>query len=147
MENGAIYHEITVVPPEEAQGRGLVPARVDAATGKPLLDFAGQTQLNYDRATPEMLFHLLPTGLLGLGLTALLASLMSGLAASITAFNAVFMGDIYESLIRGSAGDRHSPAAGRWAALGGTLFSIGVAYAFQASKAEASATLEVSVPQ
>ncbi len=127
-ENGAIYHEITVVPPDEAQGRGLVPARVDAATGKPLLDSAGHTQLNYDRATPEMLVHFLPTGLLGLGLAALLASLMSGLAASLTAFNAVFTVDIYETCLGKNASDSRSPAVGRWAALGGMLIVAGVAY-------------------
>ena len=128
-ENGVIYHEITVVPPDEAQGQGLVPARVDAATGKPLLDGGGRVLLNYDRATPEMLIHSLPTGLLGLGLTALLASLMSGLAASITAFNAVFAVDIYEPFIRKNADNRHSLAVGRWAALGGALIVVGVAYA------------------
>ena len=53
-ENGAIFHEITVVPPDEAQGQGLVPARVDGKTGKALLDSEGHAQLNYDRATPEM---------------------------------------------------------------------------------------------
>ncbi len=128
-ENGAIFHEITVVPPDEAQGQGLVPARVDGKTGKALLDSEGHAQLNYDRATPEMLIHYLPTGLLGLGLAALLASLMSGLAASVTAFNAVFTVDIYEAGIRENAKDGRSLAVGRWAALGGMLIAIGVAYA------------------
>ena len=128
-ENGAIYHEITVVPADEAQGQGLVPARVDGATGKALLDAGGQVLLNYDRATPEMLAHFLPTGLLGLGLTALLASLMSGLAASITAFDAVFTYDLYEAGIQKNADHRHFVAIGRWAALGGTVVSIGVAFA------------------
>ncbi|MGC1463208.1 MAG: Na+/galactose cotransporter [Terracidiphilus sp.] len=128
-ENGAIFHEIKVVSPDAAQGRGLVPARLDAATGKPLLDSAGHVLLNYDRATPEMLMHVLPTGLLGLGLAALLACLMSGLAASFTAFNAVLTGDIYQSCIRKSGSDRHYLAVGRWATLGGTLLSIGAAYA------------------
>ena len=128
-ENGAIFHEIKVVPPDEAQGQGLVPARLDAAIGKPLLDSAGHALLNYDRASPEMLIHFLPAGLLGLGLAALLASLMSGLAAGITALNAVFTGDIYQSCFSKTAGDRRYLAVGRWAALGGALLSIGVAYA------------------
>ena len=128
-ENGAIFHEITVVPPEAAEGRGLVPARLDSATGKPLYDATGQTQLNYDMATPNMLVHTVPTGLLGLGIAALLASLMSGLAASITAFNTVFTFDIYQPSIRKQSSDAHYLAVSRWAASGGILMSIGVAFA------------------
>jgi len=128
-ENGAIYHEMTVVPLDEAQGQGLVPARVDAATGKPLQDAGGRVLLNYDCATPAMLIHFLPTGLLGLGLTALLASLMSGLAASITALNAVFACDIYGACSKKDADNGRALTVGRWAALGGTVVSIGVACA------------------
>ena len=128
-ENGVIYHEITVVPRDAAQGRGLVPALLDPLTGDPRLDSAGRTQLDFDRATPNMLMHFLPTGLLGLGLTALLASLMSSLAAGITAFNTVFTCDLYQSCIRKAAPDRHYLVVGRWAAVGGILLSIGVAYA------------------
>ena len=128
-ENGAIFHEMTVVPADEAQGQGLVAARVDAVSGKPLLDARGHVLLNYDRATPAMLIHFLPMGLLGFGLTALLASLMSGLAASITAFDAVFACDIYGVCMKKDAGDGRALAVGRWAALGGTVVSIGVAYA------------------
>lgn len=128
-ENGAIYHEVTVVPRDAADGRGLVPARVDAVTGTPLLDAKGKTQLNFDRTTPAMLMHFLPAGLLGLGVAALLASLMSGLAAGIMAFSSVFTCDVYETCIRGEAGDRQSLVVGRWAVLGGTLLSIGAAYA------------------
>jgi hypothetical protein len=80
-------------------------------------------------STPNMLMRFLPTGLLGLGLTALLASLMSSLAAGLTAFNTVFTCDLYQSCIRKAAPDRHYLAVGRWAAVGGILSSIGVAYA------------------
>jgi solute:Na+ symporter, SSS family len=128
-ENGVIFHEITVVPPEVAQGLGLVPARLDPSTNRPQLDSSGNVRLNYDRAAPAMLMHFLPTGLLGLGLSALLASLMSGLASSFTALDAVFTCDIYQSFIRKGAGDRHLLAVGRWAALGWTLLTVGAAYA------------------
>ena len=127
-ENGVIYHEITVVPREAAEGHGLVPARVDAVTGTPLLDAKGQTRLNYDRATPAMLMHFFPTGLLGLGLTVLLASLMSGLAASMMAFSSVLTHDIYETCIRKGGGDRHAINVGRGAVLGGALLSIAAAH-------------------
>ena len=128
-ENGVIYHEITVVPREVAEGQGLVPARLDPATRNPLQDAAGKTQLNYDRSTPNMLMHFLPAGLLGLGVAALLASLTSGLAASVTAVNAAFTVDIYQSCIRKEAGDSHYLAVSRWAAVGAILLSIGVAMA------------------
>jgi solute:Na+ symporter, SSS family len=137
-ENGAIYHEITVVPREAAEGRGLVPARIDSVKGDLLLDAAGHPLLNYDLATPNLLLHLLPTGLLGLGVAALLASLMSGLAASIAAASAVFTCDVYESCIRKAAGDGHSLAVGRWAAVGGVLLPVGVAYAVSGLSGAAS---------
>ncbi|MGH9591978.1 MAG: sodium:solute symporter family transporter, partial [Bryobacteraceae bacterium] len=124
-ENGTIYHEITVVPREAAEGRGLVPARMEASTGMPLLDASGHTRLNYDMATPEML-QLLPRGLLGLGLAALLASLMSGLGASIAALMAVLTCDVYEPCLRKNA---DYLAVGRWAAAGGMVLTVGLAFA------------------
>jgi SSS family solute:Na+ symporter len=98
--DGAIVRTTTVVRPEVEAGNGLVPAKTDPATGQPLLDAAGQPQLDYGMATPALLVRLLPTGLLGLGLAALLASLMSGMAASATAFNAVFTYDLYQPFFR-----------------------------------------------
>ena len=56
--------------------------------------------LDYDLATPMMLVKLFPSGMLGLGLTALLASFMSGMAGNVTAFNTVWTYDIYQSHIR-----------------------------------------------
>jgi SSS family solute:Na+ symporter len=143
--NGIIYHEITVVPPEAAQGSGMIPARLDPATGKPQLSAAGQVLLNYDMATPTMVMHFLPTGLLGLGVAALLASLMSGLAASVTALNAVITFDIYEPFIRKGADGRHSLAVGRVAAVGAIALSIGVAYAIAGLKGIALESVFVSV--
>ena len=55
--------------------------------------------LDYDLAIPNMLLHYFPTGMLGLGLTALLASFMSGMAGNVTAFNTVWTYDIYQSYI------------------------------------------------
>ena len=51
-----------------------------------MLDASGHPLLDYDMATPNMLLHYFPTGILGLGLTALLASFMSGMAGNVTAF-------------------------------------------------------------
>ena len=127
-ENGAIYHEITVVPREIALGRGLVPARLDP-TENPKLDAAGHPLLDYSMATPNLLTHFATQGMLGLGLAALLATLMSGLSASVTAFSCVLTCDVYQTSIRKAADDRHYLVIGRWAAVGGTLLSIAAAYA------------------
>ncbi len=128
-ENGAIYHDITVVPPAEEAGQGLVPAKVDAATEKPVMSADGHAVLDYEMATPAMLLHFLPTGMLGLGLAALMACLMSGVAASLTAFTAVFACDIYQGFLRKGASDKQILQAGRWAAMGGMLLAIGAACA------------------
>ena len=68
-----------------------------------MLDASGQPLLDYDMATPNMLLHYFPTGILGLGLTALLASFMSGMAGNVTAFNTVFTYDLYQSYIHKGA--------------------------------------------
>jgi SSS family solute:Na+ symporter len=83
---------------------------------------------NYDLAIPMMLAHYFPSGLLGLGLTALLASFMSGMAGNVTAFNTVFTYDIYESYIRPHQSDAHYLQVGRMATVGGILASVAVAY-------------------
>ncbi|MGH9607387.1 MAG: sodium:solute symporter family transporter [Terracidiphilus sp.] len=129
IENGSIYHEIAVVSPAAEAGKGVVPAKANPATGKPILDSGGRPILDYDLATPNLLLHYLPTGLLGLVLAALLAGLMSGVAANVTAFNAVFTCDLYQPLIRKEASDAHLLAVARWAAVGAVLLAIGVAFA------------------
>ncbi len=125
--DGVILRTTTVVRPEVEAGTGLVPARVDPS-GKPVRTAAGAPVLDYAMATPSLL-RLLPTGLLGLGLTALLASLMSGMAASATAFNAVFTCDLYQPFLRKQADDGQSLAVGRWATVAAVLLSAATAYA------------------
>src|SRR4051812_43723736 len=98
---------ITAVTPPEGTGQGIIPAKVDLQTGQPLLDSNGHPVLDYDLAIPHMLLHYFPTGMLGLGLTALLASFMSGMAGNITAFNTVWTFDIYQAYIRPQASDEH----------------------------------------
>jgi SSS family solute:Na+ symporter len=127
--NGVIYHETNVVSPQAEQGRGLVPAKINPVTGKPMLTASGQPLLDYDMATPNMLLHFFPTGILGLGLTALLASFMSGMAGNVTAFNTVFTYDLYQSYIHPGGTDKHYMAVGRWATVGGIALSICTAYA------------------
>jgi len=110
-----------------AVGQGLVPAKL-AANGAPLLDGAGRVVLDYDLATPMMLVRLFPAGMLGLGLTALLASFMSGMAGNVTAFNTVWTYDIYQSHIRRGASDAHYLWMGRVATVAGIALAIAAAY-------------------
>jgi SSS family solute:Na+ symporter len=108
-------------------GQGLIPAKLTAA-GTPLLDGAGHTVLDYDLATPMLLMRLFPTGMLGLGLTALLASFMSGMAGNVTAFNTVWTYDIYQAHIRKGASDAHYLWMGRAATVAGIVLAIAAAY-------------------
>ena len=107
---------------------GLVPARLDPATGAALLDAAGKVVLDYDLATPMMLVHYFPAGLLGLGLTALLASFMSGMAGNVTAFNTVWTYDLYQSYLQPGKTDAHYLAVGRFATVFGVAISVAAAY-------------------
>ncbi len=109
-------------------GQGLIPPKIDPATGRPLHDNQGNVQLDYDLAIPNMLLHYFPTGILGLGLTALLASFMSGMAGNVTAFNTVWTYDIYQSYINPKAGDQHYLWMGRMATIFGIVLSIFAAY-------------------
>src|SRR5437660_3703889 len=111
-----------------AEGQGIIPPKIDPATGGPLHDSQGKVQLDYDLAIPNMLLHYFPTGILGLGLTALLASFMSGMAGNVTAFNTVWTYDIYQSYINPKASDQHYLWMGRMATIFGIALSIFAAY-------------------
>jgi SSS family solute:Na+ symporter len=112
-----------------APGKGLIPAKVDETTGAVKLDADGKPILDYDLAIPNMLIHYFPTGILGLGLTALLASFMSGMAGNVTAFNTVWTYDIYQSYLNKKASDEHYLWMGRMSTVFGILISIAAAYA------------------
>ncbi len=80
-----------------------------------------------------LLKQYLPTGVLGLGITALLASFMSGMAGNVSAFNTVWTYDIYQSYIRPASGDeeadgKHYLKVGRYSTVVGILLSIAAAY-------------------
>src|SRR5512133_1363876 len=87
----------------------------------------------YDYTIIMLLKHYLPAGVLGLGITALLASFMSGMAGNVSAFNTVWTYDIYQSYIRPNtrnkeADDKHYLHVGRYATIFGILVSIAAAY-------------------
>src|SRR6267154_2001869 len=93
-----------------------------------LLPIGNDGAPNYNLAVPVMLAHYLPSGLLGLGLTALMASFMSGMAANVTAFNTLWTYDIYQAYINKRGTDAHYLWMGRMATIGGVALSIGAAY-------------------
>ena len=117
------------IPLDEQHPHGIIPQKMDAITGKPVLDTNGNPVYNYDLAIPVMLLHFFPTGILGLGLTALLASFMSGMAGNVTAFNTVWTYDIYQAYINKKGTDAHYLWMGRMATIGGVVLSIAAAYA------------------
>jgi solute:Na+ symporter, SSS family len=84
--------------------------------------------LNYDLSIPMMLSHYFPHGMLGLGLTALLASFMSGMAGNVTAFNTVWTYDIYQAYLHRGASDHHYLNMGRLATAFGIGLSVAAAY-------------------
>ena len=112
----------------DAHPHGLIPAKVDPISGRPVLDREGAPVYNYDLAIPLMLLRFFPSGLLGLGLTALLASFMSGMAGNVTAFNTVWTYDIYQAYLNKRATDAHYLWMGRMATVGGIVLSVGAAY-------------------
>jgi len=87
-----------------------------------------QGQTDYNMIIPSMLVHYYPTGLLGLGITALMASFMSGMAGNVTAFNTVFTYDIYQTYIKPGKSDTHYLKIGQFATIFGVVVSIGAAY-------------------
>jgi SSS family solute:Na+ symporter len=83
---------------------------------------------DYDQVLTTLMAQFYPTGMLGVGLTALLASFMSGMAGNVTAFNTVWTYDIYQSYIRRNAADSHYLAVGRVTTVIGIALSIATAY-------------------
>jgi solute:Na+ symporter, SSS family len=83
---------------------------------------------NYNMVLPLLLSKLYPSGILGVGITALIASFMSGMAGNVTAFNTVWTYDIYQSHIRKNASESHYLFVGKATTVVGILISIATAY-------------------
>ena len=98
----------------------------DPKSGFKLLQDGGQ--INYDSALPLLIKRYYPTGLVGLGVTALLAGFMAGQAGNISAFNTVWTYDIYKSILNKKATDAHLLKVGRIATIVGVIISLGTAY-------------------
>jgi SSS family solute:Na+ symporter len=98
------------------------------------MQLTGETQAvatgghSYNEVLPLMMARYLGPGLLGLGITALIAGFMSGMAGNVTAFTTVWTYDIYGALINKRGSDSHYLKMGRWTTVVGVLISIGTAY-------------------
>ncbi len=86
---------------------------------------------SYNEVLPLMMVRYLGPGLLGLGVTALIAGFMSGMAGNVSAFSTVWTYDIYGAFLNKRATDQHYVKMGRWCTLLGVLISIGTAYLVQ----------------
>src|SRR5437879_7880651 len=85
-------------------------------------------QHSYNDVLPLMLARYCGPGLMGLGVTALVAGFMAGMAGNVSAFATVWTYDIYRPFIRKAAPDAHYVSLGRWCTLIGLIVSIGTAY-------------------
>jgi SSS family solute:Na+ symporter len=85
-------------------------------------------QHSYNDVLPLMLARYCGPGLLGLGVTALVAGFMAGMAGNVSAFATVWTYDIYRPFIRKTAPDQHYVSMGRWCTIIGLFISIGTAY-------------------
>ncbi len=101
----------------ENGGRGLLPESI-----------AGPGQYTYNEVLPLLLIRYAGPGLLGLGITALIAGFMSGMAGNVSAFATVWTYDIYRALLKRHATDAHYVSVGRWSTILGILASIGTSY-------------------
>jgi SSS family solute:Na+ symporter len=107
---------------------GMIAIALTYTSGDFALPLMPDGSRDYTMVIPAMLARYFPNGLLGLGLTALMASFMSGMAGNVTAFNAVWTYDIYQSYLRKDASDQHLLWVGRVTTVAGVLASLGTAY-------------------
>jgi SSS family solute:Na+ symporter len=103
-------------------GRAVLPMRLVPASALQ----AGQH--SYNEVLPLMLARYCGPGLLGLGITALVAGFMAGMAGNVSAFATVWTYDIYRPYLNKTAPDKHYVSMGRWCTIIGLFISIGTAY-------------------
>lgn len=111
----------------------VVPGLIGAAVLGNQLSADGSTQLSYNDVIPKLIQMYLPTGVLGIAVTGLLASFMAGMAANVSSFNTVFSYDIWQRYIRKDRSDDYYLRIGRIVTIVGVL--IGIATAFIAAGA------------
>jgi SSS family solute:Na+ symporter len=109
----------------------ILPGMIAIALNQGIGDFLPKDQagnIDYNMTVPVMLARFFPPGILGIGITALMASFMSGMAGNVTAFNTVWTYDLYQSYIKPGQSDRHYLRMGHIITVVGILLSIACAY-------------------
>ncbi len=113
----------------------VLPGVIAIALMQPALQSKGYSipntvdgQIDYTMTLPSLISHYYPSGLLGVGITALIASFMSGMAGNVTAFNSVFTYDIYQAYFVKNKSDKHYLWFGKFVTIAGILLSIITAY-------------------
>jgi SSS family solute:Na+ symporter len=107
---------------------GMIAVALPAVAGHAFLPLAADGTPDYNMSIPALLARYFPAGLLGIGLTALIASFMSGMAGNITAFNTVWTYDLYQSYLAPGRSDRHYLRMGQAATVFGVLLGVAAAY-------------------
>lgn len=107
---------------------GLIAMALTNAGADFALPLKEDGRTDFDMTLPALISHYYPSGLLGVGVTALLASFMSGMAGNVTAFNTVLTFDIYQAHFNKNASDKHYLMVGKAATVLGIIASIGTAY-------------------
>jgi SSS family solute:Na+ symporter len=107
---------------------GLIALALHKSGGSFQLPMKPDGRIDYDLTLPMLLMNYYPNGMLGVGLTALIASFMSGMAGNVTAFNAVWTYDIYQAHIKKEAPDAHYLWVGKITTVVGIILSIATAY-------------------
>jgi solute:Na+ symporter, SSS family len=107
---------------------GMVAAALDQGSAHQFLPLTPSGAPDYNMSIPSLLIRYFPAGLLGLGLTALMASFMSGMAGNVSAFNTVWTYDLYQSYLAPGRSDRHYLWMGHVATVVGVLLGVATAY-------------------
>jgi SSS family solute:Na+ symporter len=107
---------------------GMIAIAMNQQSGGTFLPKLPDGTVDYNMTVPSLMAHYLPTGLIGIGFTALMASFMSGMAGNVTAFNTVWTYDLYQSYIAPDRSDAHYLWMGRCATVVGILLSIAAAF-------------------
>ena len=106
---------------------GMIAIALHTSSGGHFLPIGADGKPDYDLTIPTLLGAYFPTGILGVGFTALMASFMLGMAGNVTAFNTVWTYDLYQSYIAPARSDAHYLRMGQAATVVGILLSIGAA--------------------
>jgi SSS family solute:Na+ symporter len=107
---------------------GMVAVALDQAGPAHFLPTTAQGTPDFNMSIPVLLIRYFPSGLLGLGFTALIASFMSGMAGNVSAFNTVWTYDLYQSHVAPGRSDRHYLWMGHVATVAGIALSVATAY-------------------